>query len=186
VRRRDVILAGGASLLPLAPAAAQSRWVFDRAASTIEMAVSAFGQSRRGRFADWSGEIVFDPDAVERTRATVTVQAASLRLTPEAAARRAVGPGFLDAARHPTIRFRLTSIRPLGGGRYDARADVTIKGRTRPVAFPVELDPAGGAARLTGAFTVDRAAFGIGGSGPFDRLVGRRATVRFDLLARPG
>ena len=189
MRRRDVILAGCASLLPharaRAGASAQSRWTFDRARSSIDMHVTAFGQARRGRFGDWSGSIVFDPDSVARTRASVTVQAGSLRLSPPAGTDRAIGPNFLDAARYPTIRFELTSVQPAGGDRYTAGADVTLKGRTRPVTFPVELTASGDTARLTGAFTVDRADFGIG-SGAWSRLVGRRATVRFDLLARRG
>jgi polyisoprenoid-binding protein YceI len=186
MRRRDVILAGCASLLPLASARAQSRWVFDRGASWIEMSVNALGQTRRGRFVDWAGEIVYDPAAPARTRATVTVQADSLRMSPPAAASRAVGPGFLDAARYPTIRFQLTSIEAGQGDRYTARAQVTMKGRTRPVSFPVELSTDGARTRLTGAFTVDRTDFGIGASGPWNRLVGRQATVRFDLTVRRG
>lgn len=185
MRRRDVILAGCASLLPHAWARAQSRWTFDKPGSTIELNLSAFGQARRGRFSDWSGSIVFDPDALSRTRASVTVQAASLRLSPSMGTDRAIGPDFLDAARYPTIRFELTSVEPAGGDRYTAGANVTMKGRTRPVSFPVDLTASGGTARLTGAFTINRADFGIG-SGPWNRMVGRQATVRFNLLARQG
>ena len=188
MRRRDLILAGCASLLPHAWAhagpRAQSRWIFDKPGSTIELNLSALGQTRRGRFSDWAGSITFDPSAPSRTRASVTLQAASLRLTPSMGTERAIGPDFLDAARYPTIRFELTSVEPAGGDRYTARADVTMKGRTRPVTFPVDLSAAPSTARLTGAFTINRADFGIG-SGPWNRMVGRQATVRFNLLARP-
>lgn len=185
MRRRDVILAGCASLLPHARLSAQSRWTFDKPGSTIELNLSALGQTRRGRFSDWSGSIVFDPSALSRTRASVTVQAASLRLSPSMGTDRAIGPDFLDAARHPTIRFELTGVTPIGGDRYTAQADVTMKGRTRPVSFPVDLSTSGSTARLTGAFTINRADFGIG-SGPWNSMVGRQATVRFNLLARQG
>jgi hypothetical protein len=60
-----------------------------------------------------------------------------------------------------------------------------VKGRRRDIAFPVDLRVAGERAQLTGAFTLDRADFGIGTSGPWNRLVGRQVTVRVALQARP-
>lgn len=143
------------------------------------------GGSHRGRFEDWRGDIVFDPDAPARTRATMVVQAASLRMTPAAVTRRAIGPSFLDARRYPTIRLELRSLDPLGGDRYSADAEVTMKGRTRPIRFPVVLHLTGDRAHLTGAFTLDRTEFGIGTTGAWNRMVGREVTVRVALQARP-
>ncbi len=169
----------------LLTAAAPAPWVFEREGSRIEMTVRAFGGSHVGLFSDWRGEAELDPARPEGARATVTVQAGSLRMSPAAVTRRALGPGFLDAPRHPTIRFDLKALEPLGGGRYSARAAVTVKGRQRDVAFPVDLRVSGQRAHLTGAFTLDRAEFGIGTSGPWNRLVGRQVTVRVALQARP-
>lgn len=160
-------------------------WTVEREASRIEMSVRAFGGTHSGRFDQWSGDIVFDPDNPTASRANVTVQTDSLRMQPSAVTARAKGPGFLDAARYPTIRFALRSLEPLGADRYTARADVTIKGVTRPLAFPVDLRLTDGRAHLTGAFVVDRTQFGIGTTGPWNRLVDRRVTVRVQLQARP-
>jgi len=159
-------------------------WTIERHASTIVLSVNAFGLTSMGNFEDWGGDIAFDPDSPELSRATVIVQAASLRVRPAFATARATGPGFLDAARHPTIRFQLRALEPSGGDRYSARADVTIKGTTRPVAFPVDLRITGDRAQMTGGFTVDRAAFGIGTSGLWNNFVARQVTVRVSLQAR--
>ena len=169
----------------LLTAAAPAAWVFDREGSRIEMSVRAFGGSHVGRFSEWRGEAELDPGRPEGARATVTVQSGSLRMSPAAVTQRAIGPAFLDAARHPTIRFELKSLEPLGGSRYSARAEVTVKGGRRDVAFPVDLRVAGARAQLTGAFTLDRTDFGIGTSGPWNRLIGREVTVRVALQARP-
>lgn len=162
-----------------------SNWTVEREASRIEMTVRAFGGTHSGRFDQWSGDIVFDPNNSTVSTANVTVQTGSLRMQPSAVTNRAIGPGFLDAARYPTIRFALRSLEPLGADRYTARADVTIKGVTRPLAFPVDLRLTDGRAHLTGAFMVDRTQFGIGTTGPWNRLVDRRVTVRVQLQARP-
>ncbi|MGZ9099400.1 MAG: YceI family protein [Brevundimonas sp.] len=169
----------------LLPAGATAQpWTVDREASRIEMAVQAFGAAHTGRFNDWRGEVAFDPVHPERTRATVVVQAASLTMAQAAMTRRAVGPGFLDPRRHPVIGFELRSLQPLGPDRYTARAEVTIKGVTRPVVFPVGLRVSGDRAHLTGSFALNRADFGIGTSGPWNRLIGRQVTVRVALQAR--
>jgi polyisoprenoid-binding protein YceI len=182
VNRRGVValiavaaLTGGWSPTP---------WTIDREVSRIELTVRALGLSRSGHFTAWSGDVAFDPDAPEHARAAVTVRAVSLDLPPAAARRRALGPGFLDAARHPVLRFQLRSLEPLGGDRYTARADLTLKGVTREVVFPVDLRVSGDQAHLAGAFDIDRADYGIGTSGPWNRLVGRQVTVRVALRAR--
>ena len=183
MKRRAVVLAGLLAALGLA-ASEPPRWVVIRDASTIEMTVRALGGSHHGRFEDWRGDIAFDPEAPDRTRATVVVQTASLRMGSGVLTRRATGPAMLDAASHPVIRFELRSLEPLGGDRYSARAEITMKGRTRPVSFPLDLRVTGDRAHLTGAFTLDRMDFGIGTTGAWNRLVGREVTVRVALQAR--
>lgn len=177
-------LAFAAFILLTQTGAAATPWSVDRDASRIEMSVRAFGGAHNGRFADWRGDIVFDPADPDRTRATVVVQSASLAMSPAAVSSRAIGPAFLDAARYPQIRFNLRALEPLGGDRYTARAEVTMKGVTRPLAFPVDLRVTGDRAHLTGAFVLNRADFGIGTSGPWNRLVERQVTVRVALQAR--
>lgn len=183
MRRRSVLL-GTLAAFGLGGFAAPEPWAVVREASTIEMSVRAFGGSHRGRFDEWSGDIAFDPGAPARTRATVEVRSGSLEMSPAAVRGRAVGPSFLDARRHPTIRFELRALEALGGDRYSARADVTMKGRTRPVTFPVDLRVTGDRAHLAGAFTLDRTDFGIGTTGAWNRMVGREVTVRVALQAR--
>ncbi|HZV83878.1 MAG TPA: YceI family protein [Brevundimonas sp.] len=182
---RRVLALSAMAAAVLLTAAAPSPWVFEPDGSRIEMSVRAFGGSHVGRFSDWRGEAALDANRPESARATVTVQAGSLRMSPAAVTERAVGPGFLDAERYPTIRFDLKSLEPLGGSRYSARAEVTVKGRRRDIVFPVDLRVAGQKAHLTGAFTLDRADFGIGTSGPWNRLVGRQVRVQVALQARP-
>ena len=125
VRRFTALSLAVLALLTLT-GAATIPWTVDRDASRIELSVRAFGGSHSGRFGDWRGDIAFDPAAPDRTRATVVVQSASLAMSPAVASRRATGPAFLDAARHPLIRFDLRSLEPLGGDRYTARAEVTM------------------------------------------------------------
>lgn len=180
MNRRHLLLAA----LPMLCAAAPSGWSVVRDASTLTLEVRALGSTQRGRFGDWRGDLSFDPTRPEATRADVVVQAASLTMGSGAATRQARGRDFLDVANHPTVRMQLRSLQPLGGVRYTAHAYVTLKGRTQAVAFPVDLRVEGDQARMTGALSLDRAAFGIGTSGPLNGLIARQVTVRVLLTAR--
>jgi hypothetical protein len=48
----------------------------------------------------------------------------------------------------------------------------------------VDLRVEGDRAQMTGGFDVDRAAFGIGTSGPWNRAVSRQVNVQVSLRAR--
>lgn len=161
-----------------------SRWSVVRERSSITMSVRAFGMSQTGRFSDWTSDIRFDPADPSAARVAIEVRTASLTMRQAAVTRRAIGPAFLDAARYPSIRFRLRALEPLSPGRYTAHADVTVKGRSRPVVFPVSLDMTEGAARMSGGFVLDRAAYGIGEEGGLNGLVGRDVRVDVSLSTR--
>lgn len=180
-RRYLLILA---ALPLLGGAAAPPDWSVVRDASTLSLEVRAFGSTQSGRFEDWRGDLVFDPARPEATRADFVVQAGSLRMGSGAATRQARGRDFLDAAGHPTVRMQVRSLEPSGAARYTARADVTIKGRTRSVTFPVDLRVQGDRAQMTGSLSLDRAAFGIGTNGPWNGLIARQVMVRVSLTAR--
>ena len=76
MNRRGSLLAACIAWTALTGAAPVEPWIFDPAASSIEMSVGALGQVRRGRFADWQGRLAFDPVRPERTRADVALSLA--------------------------------------------------------------------------------------------------------------
>ncbi len=185
--KRLAVLAGVLLMnLGLAPpvSADVSRWAVIPERSSITMSVRAVGVTQTGRFSTWTGDIRFDPTEPRTARVTIDVRADSLRMRQAAVTRRAVGPTFLDAERYPAIRFRLRSLEPLTRGRYTAHADVTVKDRSHPVVFPVSLELNEGVAQMSGGFVLDRAAYGIGGEGGVNGLIGREVRVDVSLTTR--
>lgn len=182
--RRIAGLVGAVCIL--AGTAADVRdWVVRPDASSIRLSVPTPLGQRSGVFEQWSGDIRFDPQAPETAEVSIAVEAASLRMDDRALTRRAVGTGFLDVQRFPRVGFRLRRLEPQGPGRFTATADITLKGVTRPVSFPVTLRSDGRTAQMTGGFPVDRAAFGIGTGGPWNGLIGRQVRVDVVLATRP-
>ncbi|MGV3578405.1 YceI family protein [Brevundimonas sp.] len=179
------VLIGVACLTTGASAADVERWVVVPDASTITMRVGTPVGARTGRFTRWNGDIRFDPDRPETAEVEIEVDSASLRMEDARLTATAVGAGFLDSGRYPRIAFRLTGLDRAGGNRFTARADITMKGVTRPVRFPATLRSDGQTAQMTGGFSLDRAAFGIGTRGPWNGLIGQQVRVDVSLATRP-
>ena len=171
--------------LAFAPARADvALWRADPATSAIELSVQALGSTQRGRFETFEAFIRMNPHQPQSAEVEVEVAAASLAMSNGALTSRAVGPRFLDARRHPTLRFRLLSLSPAGPGRYTAAAEVTAKGRRTRVVFPCALRFEEGRAQMSGGFDLDRAELGIGTDGPWNRLISRRVRIDVNLTAR--
>ena len=179
------LVIGAVCLATGASRAEVERWAVVPGESVITMRVGTPVGPRTGRFTRWTGDIRFDPARPETAQVAIEVDAASLRMDDARLTATATGTGFLDSGRYPRVAFRLTGLEPAGGSAFTARADITMKGVTRPVVFPVTLRSTPGAAQMTGGFSLDRAAFGIGTRGPWNGLIGRQVRVDVSLATRP-
>jgi polyisoprenoid-binding protein YceI len=151
--------------------------------------------------AEWTVSLCLDLQHPTATgfKATVDIKAASLRVDDaddrdlagvagpvDAAAsavlrRRLLGPEGLDAARHPEIRWRSSSVTQPAVANPIAEGALTLHGITRPVGAVFEIKPAaGGQVGLTGGFTLRQSDFGL----PPETADGDdEIRVRFDLQA---
>jgi len=178
-------LIGVGLMLAVGARADMRPWTVVASESSIAMRVGSPLGQRSGRVERWSSDIRFDPAAPEQSQVSIDVDAGSLRMDDGALTRMAIGSAFLDTGQFPRIRFQLRTLAPLGAQRFQAQADITIKGVTRPVSFPVTLRTDGQTAQMTGGFSLDRAAFGIGTRGPWNGLIGRQVRVDVVLATRP-
>jgi polyisoprenoid-binding protein YceI len=93
---------------------------------------------------------------------------------------------FFDVARFPTATFVLTRL--VG---TTATGQLTIRGVTKPVSFPVVIRPETNGLRVTGQAVIDRTVFGIRyNSTSFfanlgDQAIKNTFALTFDLVARP-
>lgn len=66
---------------------------------------------------------------------------------------------FFSVASHPTASFTMTKATMTGAGKYDVTGNLTIKGITKPVTFPVTVKVTGAGAEASGKIVVDRAKY---------------------------
>ena len=129
----------------------------------------------------WSGVLAFDPESPAVLRLAVTMAADSFRDRQPALSekdRRTVeaevrGPGILDAATHPEIVYRAGRLevheRSADGLRGTLHGELTLRGRSRPLAVPVTAQWSADRLRATGRVTVRQTDHGIE---PYRRFLG--------------
>lgn len=126
--------------------------------------VDHFGYSRFvTRFNKVAATLDAVPDAPEKSRVAVRIDAASVDTNDPELDKMLTGPDMFDAAKSPEIVFASTSIKRTGAKTGDMTGDLTIRGRTHPVTLAVTFngsapDP------LTGRDTL-----GFSATGSFNR-----------------
>lgn len=149
-------------VVPVVPVSAAMFDAVVPAASHIAFTVTEMGVPVRGGFRKFDARMKFDPARPAGAHAVVNVDLDSVDAGSGDANAAATGPLWFDVKNHRYARFVSTSIRPLGGGRYQATGTLTVKGRARTLSFPFTFTDHGGAGVFDGGFTINRADFAIG------------------------
>jgi polyisoprenoid-binding protein YceI len=145
--------------LPIAAGAQQ----IDYGRSQITVASRQMNVPVEAKFKKFSAQLAFDPASPGAIKAQVEVDAASFDVGNDDVNIEALDKAWLDVKKFPKALFVSTSARSLGGGRYEARGPLTIKGRTHDIAVPytVKTDAAGNSV-IEGVFNIRRLQYGIG------------------------
>jgi len=145
VTRRSAILL---ALLVSAPlAAAPATYRIDPEHFSIAFLVQHIGYEKLiGQFTQASGEFVYDEQTKQLRSGSVEVRAASVATHHGPRDAHVRGGDFLDADKHPLIRFVATEYRSDDhSGREPGgilRGDLTMLGETHPVELEVRLNKA--------------------------------------------
>lgn len=137
---RKLILLFAAMLATSSLALAADTYTIDGAHSSANFAVKHMGISTvHGRFTDVSGTILFDQQAPEKSSVTAIIKSASITTDNASRDKHLNTPDFFDTATFPEIKFKSTSIRTAGEGKYVAVGNLTIRDVTKPVEIPFTL-----------------------------------------------
>ena len=133
-----------AAALAAAPALAAEPWVIDRSHAHITFQADHLGFSVvHGQFREFDADILFDPEAIEATEVSVTIDAASIDTFWERRDQHLRSADFLDVDNHPTITFVSTEVVRTGDDTAEVTGDMTMIGETREVTFDATLNKLG-------------------------------------------
>jgi polyisoprenoid-binding protein YceI len=183
---RGAALAALAILAAAPPAlAAAPGWIVDKAASRLTFRSVFAGAAVTGAFRRWDAQIAFDPKALAASKAAVTIDVASAATGNPDQDQALPTADWFNAARFPKASFVTRSFKDLGGGRYQAVGDLTVRGVSRPLTLPFTLNVTGDQAKVSGQAVVLRNQFGVGqGQFASAETVPYAVTVNVSLVAR--
>ena len=152
------------------------------AQSEIAFVSRQMGVPVEGKFKQWSAQIAFDPKNAAAGKVGFTIQTGSASFgSPETDAEVPKAPWF-NVAKFPTASFASSTIKPLGGGRFEVSGTLSIKGSSQPAMVPVSVTQTGGTSTASGSFTIRRLDFKIGeGEWTDTSMVANDVTVKFKL-----
>src|SRR4051794_26585808 len=95
----------------------------------------------RGRFTSFDGNLVIADDPLDSS-IDVTIDVASIDSHDEQRDGHLRSADFFDAEQFPTIHFKSTGVRHVGGSDFEVDGDLTVRDVTRPVVLKVEFEGA--------------------------------------------
>lgn len=130
--------------------------------SDIVFVSKQMGVPVEGHFKKFEAQIAFDPAKLDSSKVSFTVDTGSATLgVPETDAELPKATWF-SSVKFPQATFTSTSIRALGGGKFDVSGKLNIKGQIRDVVVPVAMVQTGPTTVATGVLAIKRLAFKIG------------------------
>lgn len=145
------------------------------------------GEPMEARFTRFSPRIRFDPAQPGQARFDVAIELASVASGTDDGDQLLRGAAFFAAGKHPQARFTATRVRALGGSRFAADGELSLRGLRRPVTLSFRWTP-GARPVLEGQAVLWRLDFGIGtGEWADPDTIGNEVTVvtRLVLAAAP-
>ena len=152
------------------------------AQSEIVFTSTQMGVPVEGRFKKFDAKIALDPKQPASGSVSFTIDATSATLgIPETDAE-LVKPNWFDTAKFAQASFKSSSVKGLGGGKFEVAGTLSIKGNAQAVVVPVVVTQTGANSIATGAFTIKRLVYKIGEAEWADTsLVANDVSVRFKL-----
>ena len=146
----------------------------------------------RGSFNEFEGTGHFDAEDPSKSKAQLTIKAASIDTRNADRDAHLRSNEFFDMAQYPEITFDSTAVEAVDAETFRVIGDLTIKGVTKPVTVDFEytgtaVDPYGNQRiGFEGSTTVNRKDYGVSWNAALETggvLVGEKVTLEFEVSA---
>jgi polyisoprenoid-binding protein YceI len=114
-----------------------------------------------GEFKKFTAQISFDTAKPQNAKANFDIDLTSID-TGGPADEEAQGKAWFNTKTYPKATFNATQIKPTTANQFEVTGNLTIKGITKEVKFPIKYVAQGNAGTFSGSLTMHRADFSIG------------------------
>ena len=152
--------------------------------SAINFAYKQMGVSMDGKFRKFAAQLSFDPAKPAAAKASLDVDLASVDTGAQESDDEVAGKPWFNTKAFPTARFVSSSVKALGGNRYEVAGKLTIKGKTQDIIAPATFTAQGNNGVFDGSLTIRRGDFSIGeGAWAAFDIVANDIQIKFRMLA---
>ena len=152
------------------------------AQSEVTFVAKQLGVPLQGRFKRFQAQVAFDPKALATSKIAFELDLGSVSLNADADAELPKAEWF-NVPKFPKATFQSSAIQALGGGKFQVRGKLAIKGQARDLVVPVTRTQAKGLSTASGAFTRKRLDYRIGeGDWTDTSIVANEVQVQFKLV----
>lgn len=156
------------------------------AQSSVAFVIKQMGVPVEGQFRKFDAQVQFDPAKLATSHIGFTVDVGSATMGSKEADVEMPKAVWFNAPKFPQAVFQSSSIKALGGGKFEVAGKLSIKGNSRDVVVPVTLAQTGSGAALattaTGTLAIARLAFKVGEDEWADTsMVADEVQVKFKL-----
>jgi polyisoprenoid-binding protein YceI len=163
-----------------ANALAQQKLLADK--SELVFVSKQMGVPVEGKFKKFDAQLSFDPKKPEASKVSFTVDLTSVNIGNAETERELRKPGWFDSVKLPSASFASSSVKALGGGKFEFAGKLSIKNNVQNISVPVTLTQKDGVTQAVGSFVIKRLDFKIGdGEWNDPSLVANEVTVQLKL-----
>lgn len=153
--------------------------------SSLAFTATWSGSAIEGQFKTWTADILFSPQALDRSKLTVNVDMGSAATGDDQRDQSLPSGDFFDTAEHPKATFTASKFRKTGEGKFVADGTLDLRGVKKPLSLPFSLKIDGDTATARGVTTLDRTTFGVGqGEWASTDEIAAKVKVSFALTAK--
>ncbi|MDN3018721.1 YceI family protein [Paenibacillus sp. BSR1-1] len=122
----------------------KSKWALDAAHSSVDFSVRHMMIANvKGSFNSFNATIEADPSDLTTASIEFAIETASVDTRNQDRDGHLVSADFFDAANHPNMTFKATSIEKTDDGEYNVTGDLTLRGVTKQETFAVTFEGTG-------------------------------------------
>jgi len=171
---------------------ASQTYAIDKMHSEVSFQVRHLLTKVRGRFTEFSGMVSFDQERLERSSASLTIDASSVDTGTPDRDTHLRSDDFFAVGTHPTLTFKSSRVVKTGDDTYDVAGTLTIRGVAKEITLPVTYlgtakDPWGNVrAGFETGLTVNRKDFGLAWNAALETggfLVGDDVRINLSIQA---
>ena len=151
--------------------------------SQIAFVARQMGVPVEGSFGRFGARVAFNPHKPEGGEVALSIDMGSASLGVPQVDSELPKATWFDVAKFPQATFTSTTIKALGGGRFEIAGRLSIKGQVQDLVVPVRISQGyGGQSVAMGSFMIQRLAFKVGDGEWVDTsLISNDVQVRFKL-----